>query len=124
MKVSGEMLSPSLEKVSSMMTVGPLSGQTPIPAGPAPAHTPLARSAVRLAGVAAVLITVGLVALAVFGEGLGALLSVGVLGSLAAFAMGVVAILKHERWTLLVIPLSVFPVALAVLVLGELFWWE
>lgn len=62
-----------------MVTAGPASGLTPIPAGSAPAHTPVARSAVGLAGVAAVLITVGLMALAVLGEGLGVLLSVGVL---------------------------------------------
>jgi hypothetical protein len=58
------------------------------------------------------------------GEGLGVLLSGGVMASFAAFAMGVVAMFRHERWAMLFIPLSVFPAALAVLVLGEMFWWE
>jgi hypothetical protein len=48
----------------------------------------------------------------------------GLLASLAAFALAVVAKVKHERWTLLWLPLSVFPALLAFLVLGEAFWWE
>ena len=47
----------------------------------------------------------------------------GLLASLAAFALAVVAKLKHERGALLGPP-SVFPALLAFLVLGEAFWWE
>jgi hypothetical protein len=31
---------------------------------------------------------------------------------------------EHEPWTLLWLPLSVFPALAAFLVLGEAFWWE
>jgi hypothetical protein len=48
----------------------------------------------------------------------------GLLASLAAFALAVVAKVKHERWALLWLPLSVFPALLAFLLLGEAFWWE
>jgi hypothetical protein len=48
----------------------------------------------------------------------------GLLASLAAFALAVVAKVKHERWSLLWLPLSVFPALFAFLVLGEAFWWE
>jgi hypothetical protein len=44
--------------------------------------------------------------------------------SLAAFALALAAKIKHERWALLWLPLSLFPAFLAFLVLGELFWWE
>lgn len=48
----------------------------------------------------------------------------GLLASLAAFALAVVAKVKHERWARLWLPLSVFPALLAFLVLGEALWWE
>src|SRR3970282_1951542 len=48
----------------------------------------------------------------------------GLLASLAAFALAVVAKVKHEQWALLWLPLSVFPALLAFLLLGEAFWWE
>lgn len=48
----------------------------------------------------------------------------GLLASLTAFALAVVAKVKHERWTLLWFPLSVFPALFAFVVLGEVFWWE
>ena len=48
----------------------------------------------------------------------------GLLASLAAFALAVVATVRHERWALLWLPLSVLPGLLAFLVLGEAFWWE
>jgi len=58
----------------------------------------------------------------------GLLATVSLLGglpaSLAAFVLAVVAKVKHERWALLWLPLSVFPALLAFLVLGEAFWWE
>ena len=48
----------------------------------------------------------------------------GLLGSLAAFVLAIVVKVKHERWTLLWLPLCAFPAFLAFLVLGEAFWWE
>jgi hypothetical protein len=48
----------------------------------------------------------------------------GFLASLAAFALAVVARVKHERWAPLWLPLSLFPALLAFLLLGEAFWWE
>jgi hypothetical protein len=48
----------------------------------------------------------------------------GLLASLAAFALAVVAKVKHERWALLWLPLSVLPALLAFVVLGEALWWE
>jgi hypothetical protein len=77
-----------------------------------------------LGAAAAVLVIAGLVLLAVTGEGLGVLFSAGVMASLAGFLLGVVAMVRHERWVLLLVPVSVFPLALVVLVLGELLWWE
>jgi hypothetical protein len=52
------------------------------------------------------------------------LLLSGLVASLAAFALAVAAKLKRERWSLLWLPLSVFPAVLAFLVLGEAFRWE
>jgi hypothetical protein len=46
------------------------------------------------------------------------------LASLAAFALAIVAKVKHERWAPLWLPLSVFPALLAFVVLGEALWWE
>jgi hypothetical protein len=48
----------------------------------------------------------------------------GFLGSLAAFVAAIVAKVRHERWTLLWLPLCVFPALLAFVMLGEAFWWE
>jgi uncharacterized membrane protein len=48
----------------------------------------------------------------------------GLLASLAAFALAVFAKVKHERWALLWLPLSVFPALCAFLLVGEAFWWE
>jgi phosphoglycerol transferase MdoB-like AlkP superfamily enzyme len=48
----------------------------------------------------------------------------GLVGSLAAFVLAIVAKIKHERWARLWLPLCTFPAFLAFLVLGELFWWE
>src|SRR3989304_7143040 len=48
----------------------------------------------------------------------------GLLASLAAFALAVVAKVKHERGTLLWLPGSGFPALLAFLLLGEAFWWK
>ncbi len=113
-------------------------GQAPISADPDHAHSCLARWAVGLAAAVAVAIVTSFaifaVAYAIGGVGatednwVGFLLGVSLLGglpaSLAAFALAVVTKLKHERWALLWLPLSVFPALLAFLVLGEAFWWE
>jgi hypothetical protein len=48
----------------------------------------------------------------------------GLLASLAAFALAIVAKGKHERWALLWLPLSVFPTLLAIVVLVEALWME
>ncbi|HYJ68677.1 MAG TPA: hypothetical protein VEX15_13570 [Nocardioidaceae bacterium] len=48
----------------------------------------------------------------------------GFLVSLAAFALAVAAKIRHEQWTLLWLPLSVFPALVTFIVLGEAVWWE
>jgi hypothetical protein len=120
------------------MTVAPVPGHAPISGGPAPAHSRLTRWAVGLAAAVAVAIATSLVifafAYAIRGSGatednwVGFLAAVSLLGgslaSFAAFALALVAKVKHERWALLWLPLSVFPALLAFLVLGEAFWWE
>ncbi len=120
------------------MIVAPVPGHAPTSVGPAHAHSRLARWAVGLAAAAAVaiatLFAMFAVAYAIGGSGatednwvgfLGAVLLLGgLLASLAAFALAVVAKVKRERWALLWLPLSVFPALLAFLVLGEAFWWE
>ena len=52
------------------------------------------------------------------------ILAAGLLGSLAAFVMAIVAAVKRERWALLWLPLSVLPAIVLVVSLGEAFWWE
>jgi len=94
--------------------------------------------AVGLAVAAAVAIATSFgifaVAYAIGGSGatednwVGFLVAVSLLGaslvSLAAFALAIVAKVKHERWAPLWLPLSVFPALLAFVVLGEALWWE
>ena len=101
-------------------------------------HSRLTRWAVGLAAAVAVAIAASFatfaVAYAIGGSDatednwIGLLLMVSLLGGLlasfAAFALAVVAEVKHERWALLWFPLSVFPALLAFLVLGEALWWE
>ena len=120
------------------MTVAHVPGHAPISVGPAHSHSPLARWAVRLAAAVVVAIAASsaifAVAYAIGGSGatednwvawlVAVLLLGGLLASCAAFALAVVAKVKHERWALLWLPLSVFPALLAFLVLGEAFWWE
>lgn len=120
------------------MTVAPVPGRARHSVGPAPAHNRLVRWAVGLAAAVAVAIATSFVifavAYAIGGSGatednwVGFLVAVSLLGgllaSLAAFALAVVAKVKHERWALLWLPLSVFPALLAFLALGEAFWWE
>ena len=54
----------------------------------------------------------------------GAALVGGLVVSLAAFAMAVTARARRERSTSLWLPLALFPVLVAFLLLGEIFWWE
>jgi hypothetical protein len=105
---------------------------------PAQVHSRIALWAVRLAAAAALAIAAAAaifaVAYAIGGSGatednwVGFLSMVLLLGglpaSLAAFALAVVAMVKHARWALLWLPLAVFQTLLAFLVLCELFWWE
>lgn len=137
MEWSEKMLSPSLEKVSSM-TVGPVSGQTPISAGSAHVHTRLARWAVGLAEAATVILVVGFgvlgVAYVVGGSSatednwVGALAAAslygGLVASLTGLALAVVAKVKHESWSLLWLPLSLFPALAVLAVIVEAFWME
>ena len=120
------------------MTVAQVPGHARHSVGPAPAQSRLVRWAVGLAAATAIaiatLLVIFAVAYAIGGSGatednwvgfLGmVLLFGGLLASLAAFALALVATVKHERWALLWLPLSVFPALLAFLVLGEAFWWE
>ena len=120
------------------MTVAHVPGHVPASAGRGHPHGRLARWAVRLSAVfgaaSAASIAAVVTAYAVGAESavedtlLGASLAIiaftGGLGSFAAFALAIVARVKHERWALLWLPLSVFPALLAFLVLGEAFWWE
>ncbi|OHA53176.1 MAG: hypothetical protein A2991_02100 [Candidatus Terrybacteria bacterium RIFCSPLOWO2_01_FULL_58_14] len=120
------------------MTVASVPDYTPISVRPVHAHGRLARWAVGLAAVVVVAIAASFaifaVAYAIGGSGaiednlvgfLGMVsLLGGLLAALAAFALAVIARVRHERWALLWLPLSVFPILLAFLVLGEIFWWE
>ena len=120
------------------MTVSPVTGHAPTSVSPAQVHGRIARWAVRLAAAATVAIVTSLAIFAVAyviggsdateDNWVGFLSMVLLIGglptSLAAFGLGVVAKVRHERWTLLWLPLAVFPTLLAFLVLGEAFWWE
>jgi uncharacterized membrane protein HdeD (DUF308 family) len=48
----------------------------------------------------------------------------GLFASVIAFALAFAMKVKHGQWQLLWLPLSVFPMLLAFVVLGEAFWWE
>jgi hypothetical protein len=120
------------------MPVAPVSDHAPDSDGAAPAHSDRACEAVRLAAIAIVAIATSIVLFAVayaiggadatadnwVGVSVVVLLLGGVLASLAAFALAVVALIECERWALLWLPLSVLPALLVFLVLGEAFWWE
>jgi TRAP-type C4-dicarboxylate transport system permease small subunit len=97
--------------------------------------------AVLAFGVALVVSVVVVVAAAVFSIALavggedatsdnwvGALAATGLIGgvlvSLGAFVVAAVAWVSHERTRLLWLPLLLFPALLALVVLGEAFWWE
>ena len=53
-----------------------------------------------------------------------ALTVVGLVASMTAFALGVMLSVRSYPRSRLWLPLTVFPVLVAMLVLGELFWWE
>ena len=120
------------------MAVNPVRGDAPLSTGPAEAHSSVARWAVGVATAVAAVIVVSSAILAVaYATGgaaatednwvglLGAVSFLGgLLASLAAFVLAVVARAKRERWALLWLPLSLFPALFAFVVLGEVFWWE
>lgn len=110
------------------MRAGSLAGE---PGGAV--HSALARWAVGLAAGVAGLVAVSY---AVFGAmyaiggwdaiedtwvgylGVWSLLG-GMVVSLVAFVLAIVAVVKHEQWTLLRLPLAVFPVLFAIVMIGE-----
>jgi heme/copper-type cytochrome/quinol oxidase subunit 4 len=118
------------------MTVAPTQCQV---SGDRPgrSHGPLAQRAVRFASIfgAAFVASIGTIAIlhlvgaesavedTVLGASLLIVAFIGFLGSLAAFAMAIDA-RRHERWTLLWLPLLLFPAIIAFVVLGEALWWE
>ena len=53
-----------------------------------------------------------------------ALTVVGLVASMTAFALAVMVSMRSYARTRLWLPLAVFPALVALLVLGELFWWE
>lgn len=123
---------------SRAMTANRVPGRLPTSLDRTPAHGRLARWGVRVgatsAGITATAFAVFAVATVIGGSGatddnwvgylVGVLLAGGLLGSLAAFALAISAKVKHEPWTLLWLPLSLFPAILAFIVVGESFWWE
>lgn len=48
----------------------------------------------------------------------------GLVASLTSFVMAVATRVRHERWSLLWLPLALFPTLLSVVVLAEVFWLE
>jgi hypothetical protein len=122
----------------SSMRVTLVPAHVPAPNGDAHPHGRFAGWAVRLSAVFGVVFAVSVAVVAIAYAGgveravddtllgwvLGIMALTGFLGSLAAFLAAIVAKVRHERGTLLWLPLSVFPALLAFLVLGEAFWWE
>jgi hypothetical protein len=120
------------------MTVGPAQHGTPHHAGLTRSHERLGTWSVALAGLVAVVLpavyAVFGVALAVGGEDAvsdtwvgylaGTALIAGLVVSLAAFAMAVVVTVRHESRRLLWLPLALFPVLMATVVLVEVFLME
>src|SRR5262245_29751263 len=95
----------------------------------------VARLAIRLSVVSAVMFAVPIAAIGIVyavGEAnaiednwlayaLGFVSFAGLLGSLVTFVMGVVAVIARDRAKLIWLPLAVFPAAVIVLLLGEVF---
>jgi hypothetical protein len=117
-----------------LMAVASARGQIPSPTG----SSRVPRWGVALAAFSGVAIAASLavlaVAYAIGGSGAtednwvgylaGLSLLCGFATSLAAFALALVAAVKHERRPLLWFPLSLFPALVAFLLLGEAFLWE
>ena len=120
------------------MAARPSEGDRPVRLGPLAGHTRAGRWAVAIAAVVAVAILLAFATLAaayVFGGWaliddtwvgfiVAASLLGGLLASLVAFVLAIIAKVKHERWRLLWLAHLLFPALVAFLVLGELFWWE
>jgi hypothetical protein len=123
---------------SRAMTASPVQGRVPTSVDGTSVHGRLARWGVGVGGTAAGMTASALaifaLASAIGGSGatddnwvgylVGVLLAGGLVGSLVAFATAISALVKHERWALLWLPLLLFPAILAFLALGEAFWWE
>jgi ABC-type Fe3+-siderophore transport system permease subunit len=120
------------------MTVAPALGHVPGSTGSGEPHSRIARWAVGLSALFGVAIAAAIMtfafAFAVGGETatednwVGYLVAgmafTGLFGSLAAFLLAIIAKIRRERWVLLWLPLSLFPMLLLFLVLGEALWWE
>jgi len=120
------------------MTVNPFSDPTHFWSGLDHGHTRLALWAVGLAAAVVVVVAVAYAIFAVawvFGgqdavsdNWVGFLAAVALVGGLAvSFAASVLAVVakyRHEDWTLLWLPLSVFPVLLVLVLLAETFLLE
>lgn len=127
-----------LAREVSSMTVGPAHHGAPAHSGLTQSHERLGAWSVTLAALVAVVVAAAYavfgVALAVGGQDAvsdtwvgylaGIALIAGLLVSLAAFAMAVVVKVRHESRRLLWLPLAVFPVLLATVVLVELIVME
>lgn len=120
------------------MNASPFPGNAPINSGPAstPGRAGALAVMLAIAVVAVVAVSYGIfgIALALGGWdavednwvgflGVFALLG-GLLGSLVAFALAVVAKARHQAAARLWLPLVLFPALLSFVVLGEAFWWE
>ena len=113
------------------MTNPPVPDETSVASG-------VARAAVGLAALVVIVVvvsyTIFFVALAAAGDDaisdnwVGVLAGVSLLGgllvSLVALVLAVVARVRQDRWRLLWLPLSLFPTLLALVVLAELFVME
>ena len=120
------------------MTAGPAQRGGPTPLHRSSGHTRPGRWAAAIAVVVAVVILVSFAIFAVaFALGgwaavddtwVGFIVAVslqgGLVASLVAFVLAVVAKVKQEQWRLLWLPLLLFPAIAVFLLLGEVFWWE
>lgn len=109
-----------------------------VSAGPGPSASRLARRAFWFAAAGVIAVAGALVLFAIadliggpdatsdnwVGVLVGLAALAGVLASVAGFVLAFVAKVAHEPWLGLWLPLSVFPAVLALLLLGEAFWWE
>lgn len=120
------------------MTMDPVSDRNRVQESDTPTHSQLARWSVGISTAVTIVIALSgvilSVAYAIGGSdaisdnwvgllGAVALLG-GLLASLAAFVLAITAKVRHEQWVKLWLPLLIFPVLLAFIVLGEVLWWE